>query len=730
FEDNTWFLIRLSGTENAARLYTEAVVDFIPEMTLEAVISAAQPQIDALKKVGKIIMGVEERKDGALVSNENLLVSINANPQTKTYARLIKLAQVLLRSKLDYLVSLREKGMLSTRNGSIPLSLLCYSLDTLKERSALLAQYGLKLDTSTIRLKNAQEIENWLSRKRDAARPVPGSPVPSQAQVNASVEKNGWDNAQVIGVNAPEIVLAVAYLRSIGREDMAEYLEYLVKAGLIRAGPFEDFLAAVYNKSIILSINYPEYNATLEKVASLVHGVGATFKFKNNYEINTKREHSFKKLVDIAGPEAESLIVVLSSKQAKNLIKYDERLKSDDQELAIIKLAEQLKIWQQEFKVKLGKDISLASLVKEEFFELINENGKLLGRIKPRKLTHFDGDFHRDIRVFMVNGRREVLVQERALSKDIEPGCFAESVGGHLNLGENYYAAVLREIGEEVGIKPVHRTRLFEIGNFKDEVFGANHAINRSRYALYVYLVSPEEEKIITPDIVDGIAEAGFKAISEVKQDISRQPNKFTISFVKAFNDEVIFGLISDGFIAGHQQNKLEQTDPTRTLPSQPVPFVSEDNIPVRYRDLEGSFNSDLECILDLSLPAVQRFIPAGKDAKQLAAILNGALDKLENLAITSNDVALKEYLRQILGRVDNRAPPIIIRVSSKLPNEAARYYNPKTGIAEIIFNAEFINKILSTYQTNPGQAYLSLAIRIFHELGHTRFVSQYCLYR
>ena len=88
---------------------------------------------------------------------------------------------------------------------------------------------------------------------------------------------------------------------------------------------------------------------------------------------------------------------------------------------------------------------------------------------------------------------------------------------------------------------------MFEIGNFKDEVSGASHAINRSRYNLYAYLITPEEEAIITPDLSDGIAGAGFKAISLLKNEVDQEPNSFTRSFAKAFSDKKVFNFISAG---------------------------------------------------------------------------------------------------------------------------------------------------------------------------------------
>ncbi|MFA5091001.1 MAG: DUF4922 domain-containing protein, partial [Candidatus Omnitrophota bacterium] len=139
--------------------------------------------------------------------------------------------------------------------------------------------------------------------KSDPARPIPGQPMPSRRKVNASVKNVGWDNTQavdIVDIESIEVRLASDYLRSIGREDMAEYLEYLAKAGLIRAGPFEGFLASTYRitrrkEGIILTSAHPLHNSPIERAASLVHEIGATSRFKLTHQENNQRETNFKK---------------------------------------------------------------------------------------------------------------------------------------------------------------------------------------------------------------------------------------------------------------------------------------------------------------------------------------------------------------------------------------------------------------------------------------------------
>ncbi|MFC1807568.1 DUF692 family multinuclear iron-containing protein [Candidatus Omnitrophota bacterium] len=131
---------------------------------------------------------------------------------------------------------------------------------------------------------------------------------------------------------------------------------------------------------------------------------------------------------------------------------------------------------------------------------------------------------------------------------------------------------------------------------------------------------------------------------------------------------------------------------------------------------LEGSFDDDMEVLLDLSKAGSDRFTPQGERARDLAAILNNSLNILK--ALVANDTTLSAYLPYMLEREENRGPPIIIKVSKQLPINAVRYYNGEKEQVEIILNHDFIDSLLVHSFKYPATLYL-LAERLFHELGH-----------
>jgi isopentenyldiphosphate isomerase len=88
----------------------------------------------------------------------------------------------------------------------------------------------------------------------------------------------------------------------------------------------------------------------------------------------------------------------------------------------------------------------------EELLEVVDENGNVL-RIASRSELHADPSLiHRVVHVLLFDSGGKLLLQKRSLTKDIAPGKWDTSVGGHVNPGEKIGAAAEREMREELGV--------------------------------------------------------------------------------------------------------------------------------------------------------------------------------------------------------------------------------------------------------------------------------------
>jgi isopentenyl-diphosphate delta-isomerase type 1 len=98
-----------------------------------------------------------------------------------------------------------------------------------------------------------------------------------------------------------------------------------------------------------------------------------------------------------------------------------------------------------------------------EFFDVVNERDEVIGR-ECRSEVHRRGLKHRAVHVLVFNSKGELFLQKRSQSKDTFPGAWDSSASGHLCCGEEYDACALRELEEEIGIKPqAAPERLFKI---------------------------------------------------------------------------------------------------------------------------------------------------------------------------------------------------------------------------------------------------------------------------
>ncbi|MBL7032326.1 MAG: NUDIX domain-containing protein [Nitrospira sp.] len=88
----------------------------------------------------------------------------------------------------------------------------------------------------------------------------------------------------------------------------------------------------------------------------------------------------------------------------------------------------------------------------EEQLDIVDEDGEKIGTL-PRSKIHGDPALlHMVVHVLVFNTMGELLLQKRSMDKDVAPGRWDTSVGGHVNAGEPVEDAVMREMEEELGI--------------------------------------------------------------------------------------------------------------------------------------------------------------------------------------------------------------------------------------------------------------------------------------
>ena len=99
----------------------------------------------------------------------------------------------------------------------------------------------------------------------------------------------------------------------------------------------------------------------------------------------------------------------------------------------------------------------------EEIFEVYDHSGKKTGRARRSEVHGNPALVHRVAHVLVFNSAGDLYLQKRSEVKDIQPGKWDSSVGGHLDLGEGYLQAAKRELKEELGVtERVELVRLYD----------------------------------------------------------------------------------------------------------------------------------------------------------------------------------------------------------------------------------------------------------------------------
>jgi isopentenyldiphosphate isomerase len=98
---------------------------------------------------------------------------------------------------------------------------------------------------------------------------------------------------------------------------------------------------------------------------------------------------------------------------------------------------------------------------QDESFDVVDENDRVIG-VARRGEIHRLGLRHRAVHIFWARTDGLICLQRRSFAKDSSPGLLSSSCAGHVDSGETYLQAAVRELGEELGVH-VGATELVEV---------------------------------------------------------------------------------------------------------------------------------------------------------------------------------------------------------------------------------------------------------------------------
>lgn len=127
-----------------------------------------------------------------------------------------------------------------------------------------------------------------------------------------------------------------------------------------------------------------------------------------------------------------------------------------------------------------------------ELIEIVDENGNFTGEVMDKDEAHDKNLLHNEIAVFIINDRKQTLLQKRSASKRFDPNKWA-LCAGHVDAYESLEDAAIREIKEEIGLI-VSKDELNSFGERKISIKEENSQVN---YYYYIKCNLNEEDFII-----------------------------------------------------------------------------------------------------------------------------------------------------------------------------------------------------------------------------------------
>lgn len=156
----------------------------------------------------------------------------------------------------------------------------------------------------------------------------------------------------------------------------------------------------------------------------------------------------------------------------------------------------------------------------EEMFPVIQEDGVVVA-MADRTYCHSGSHLlHPVVHLHIIDRQERLLLQKRSMKKDLQPGKWDTSVGGHVIYGESVMEALFREAEEEIGLIDFN------------PIYLGSYRYDTEKDSEYVIMFAAVGTFAVHPDC-DEVDECRLWTIKEIEKGIKKE--FFTSNFATEY---------------------------------------------------------------------------------------------------------------------------------------------------------------------------------------------------
>ena len=160
--------------------------------------------------------------------------------------------------------------------------------------------------------------------------------------------------------------------------------------------------------------------------------------------------------------------------------------------------------------------------MKKPPVQIVNDKDEFIG-LKDRLALDYATDIYRVSALWMTNSAGDVLIAQRKLTKDRDPGLWGPAVAGTIDEGETYDINIYKEAEEEIGLSGVE----FQKGP-------KTHITSPRHYFCQWYRVTldrPAASFTLQEDEVEAVV---WMPLAKLREEVAAQPAKYIPTMERA----------------------------------------------------------------------------------------------------------------------------------------------------------------------------------------------------